>query len=84
LVVLFGEMPMYLDQIQDALDDCQIFAAIGTSGVVRPACDFVDIASTTDTHWFNTEENMFSYAEQHLGPASVTVPAWVDELLRHQ
>jgi NAD-dependent deacetylase len=36
-VVWFGETPMYLDQIADALQDCDLFVSIGTSGNVYPA-----------------------------------------------
>ena len=37
----FGEVPYQLDRIFAALDECSIFAAIGTSGVVEPAASFV-------------------------------------------
>jgi NAD-dependent deacetylase len=37
----FGEVPYELDRIFAALDECTIFAAIGTSGVVEPAASFV-------------------------------------------
>src|SRR5207302_4927838 len=33
----FGEMPFEMDRILRALDDCTLFLAIGTSGVVEPA-----------------------------------------------
>jgi NAD-dependent protein deacetylase/lipoamidase len=37
----FGEMPFDLDRIFRALDECTVFIAIGTSGVVEPAASFV-------------------------------------------
>ena len=37
----FGEVPFELDRIYQALDDCTLFVAIGTSGVVEPAASFV-------------------------------------------
>jgi NAD-dependent protein deacetylase/lipoamidase len=37
----FGEMPFDLDRVFHALDECTIFMAIGTSGVVEPAASFV-------------------------------------------
>jgi NAD-dependent deacetylase len=37
----FGETPFALDRIFQALDQCTIFMAIGTSGVVEPAASFV-------------------------------------------
>ena len=37
----FGEIPFELDKIFLALDQCTIFMAIGTSGMVEPAASFV-------------------------------------------
>ena len=37
----FGEVPFGLDEIFAALDQCTIFVAIGTSGVIEPAASFV-------------------------------------------
>ncbi|HYE43740.1 MAG TPA: NAD-dependent deacylase, partial [Caulobacteraceae bacterium] len=36
-VVWFGEVPMHLERIQDALARADLFVAIGTSGTVYPA-----------------------------------------------
>ena len=36
----FGETPFHLDEIFDALEDCTVFLAIGTSGTVQPAASF--------------------------------------------
>ncbi|MGL4517212.1 MAG: NAD-dependent deacylase, partial [Shewanella sp.] len=44
-VVWFGEMPLGMDRIHDALDHCDLFIAIGTSGTVYPAAGFVDSAN---------------------------------------
>jgi len=33
----FGEVPFNLDRIYQALDDCTLFMAVGTSGMVEPA-----------------------------------------------
>lgn len=43
-IVFFGEMPMYMEEIQKALSQCEIFIAIGTSGNVYPAAGFADLA----------------------------------------
>ena len=40
-VVWFGEMPMHMDAIYDALNAADLFVAIGTSGSVYPAAGFV-------------------------------------------
>src|SRR5690606_27299033 len=41
-VVWFGEMPLELDSIYEALAGCGLFVAIGTSGQVYPAAGFVE------------------------------------------
>lgn len=43
-VVWFGEVPEYLDRIEQALLNCDIFVAVGTSGVVYPAAGFAAVA----------------------------------------
>jgi NAD-dependent deacetylase len=42
-VVWFGEMPLHMERIYAALSRCDLFIAIGTSGVVYPAAGFVDV-----------------------------------------
>ncbi len=43
-IVWFGEMPYHMAEIQAALEDADIFVAIGTSGVVYPAAGFAELA----------------------------------------
>ena len=40
-VVWFGEVPLEMERISAALDDCGMFVSIGTSGQVYPAAGFV-------------------------------------------
>jgi NAD-dependent deacetylase len=40
-IVWFGEMPFYMDEIMEALEGCDLFISIGTSGLVYPAAGFV-------------------------------------------
>lgn len=40
-VVWFGEIPLGMDAIYDALRECDLFVAIGSSGAVHPAAGFV-------------------------------------------
>jgi NAD-dependent deacetylase len=40
-IVWFGEVPFFLDEIAAALDRCDVFVTIGSSGVVYPAAGFV-------------------------------------------
>lgn len=84
-IVWFGEMPLELDRVGEALAQCALFAAIGTSGHVYPAAGFVELVEIkTHTVELNLQPSAISHAfrEQHLGPASETVPRWVEGLLR--
>ncbi|MDB6132962.1 MAG: cobB 3 [Verrucomicrobiales bacterium] len=85
-IVWFGEVPLELDTIFEALDSADIFAAIGTSGNVYPAAGFVDHARRRRArcHEFNLEETASSalFHEVHAGPAGRTVTDWVDKLLQ--
>ncbi len=84
-VVWFGEMPMRMDDIDRALRKADPFVAIGTSGAVYPAAGFVAEARAYGlrTCEINLEaaDNAELFDEQRLGPASATVPAWVEELV---
>jgi len=84
-VVWFGEMPYHMERILDALQTCDLFASIGTSGQVYPAAGFVEEArqAGADTVELNLRDSDTSYAfaEHIIGPASQTVPAWVNELV---
>ena len=40
-IVWFGEEPFAMDRIQQALDACDVFVTIGSSGAVYPAAGFV-------------------------------------------
>jgi NAD-dependent deacetylase len=84
-VVWFGEMPLDMHDIDRALRNADLFVAIGTSGAVYPAAGFVVEARAYGlrTCEINLEaaDNADLFDEQRLGPASATVPAWVEELL---
>jgi len=84
-VVWFGEVPHHMDRIYTALEQCEIFGAIGTSGQVYPAAQFVDAAAAAGAHTLelNLEPSDTNslFAEHHHGPATQVVPAWVERLL---
>lgn len=83
-IVWFGEMPLELDRIGEALDRCAIFAAIGTSGNVYPAAGFVSMASrAAHTVELNLDASQVSTAfrECRQGRATELVPRWVEEML---
>jgi NAD-dependent deacetylase len=85
-VVWFGEMPFEMDRIYEALAACDLFISIGTSGNVYPASGFVAEArenGRAHTVEVNLEpsEGFSLFAERRYGPATVEVPAFVDEIL---
>lgn len=84
-IVWFGEMPLGLDEIYAALENCDLFAAIGTSGNVYPAAGFVQVARTAGAHTvelnLEASEVNADFDEVRLGLASEQVPSWVEELL---
>lgn len=45
-IVWFGEAPLHMDEILGALKQATVFLAVGTSGTVFPAAQFVDMART--------------------------------------
>jgi NAD-dependent deacetylase len=85
-VVWFGEMPREMDHIYEALQVCDLFISIGTSGSVYPAAGFVAEARHSGAHTveLNLEpsEGATLFAEAFYGPATEVVPAYVERLLR--
>ena len=86
-VVWFGEMPMAMERIDAALEACDLFLSIGTSGSVYPAAGFVAqarAAGSAHTVELNLEpsEGHSLFAETLYGPASEVVPAYIARLLR--
>ncbi len=86
-VVWFGEMPLEMDRIGLALEGCDLFISIGTSGNVYPAAGFVASVRKTDqahTVELNLEpsEGHSLFAEQIYGRAAVVVPDYVEALLQ--
>jgi NAD-dependent deacetylase len=84
-VVWFGEMPLEMDAIYDALLGADLFVSIGTSGSVYPAAGFVGEARGRGipTCEINLEpsDNAHQFDQGRYGPASAAVPAWVEEVL---
>ena len=85
-VVWFGEMPLQMERIYQALDRCRLFISIGTSGNVYPAAGFVaQVTNGGGTHAveLNMEpsEGATLFAEARYGPATELVPAYIDKIL---
>jgi NAD-dependent deacetylase len=85
-IVWFGEVPFYMDFIEQALSEADMFIAIGTSGQVYPAAMFVEIAKLNrrcKTIEINLDpaENSRAFDEHHHGSASAIVPRIVESCL---
>jgi NAD-dependent deacetylase len=84
-VVWFGETPLEMDTIHDALSGADLFVSIGTSGHVYPAAGFVAAARKAGmpTMEINLEpsENAHFFDTGRYGKASEAVPAWVAEMV---
>lgn len=84
-VVWFGEIPYLMEEIAEALTRADLFVAIGTSGAVYPAAGFVAEAGARGAR--TLEINLApsdvadAFDEVRLGPATETVPAWVNAVL---
>jgi NAD-dependent deacetylase len=80
-VCWFGEQPYQLDRIYAALEACDAFIAIGTSGSVQPVASFVTMLKQRPqparTIFLGLTEpaNARYFDEVHLGPAAEVVPA---------
>nr|WP_111298827.1 NAD-dependent deacylase [Paracoccus saliphilus] len=85
-IVWFGEIPQQMERIWQALEDSDLFAAIGTSGNVYPAAGFAQHAGRHGVECIelNLENstNARDFDCRILGPASRTVPNWVAQLAR--
>lgn len=84
-IVLFGEMPLFLDAIADAMAAADLFVSIGTSGTVYPAAGLVmearDRGVATLELNLEPSDGGRAFDEGRYGLASAIVPAWVEELL---
>ena len=80
-VCWFGEQPYHLDRIYAALEECNVFIAIGTSGSVQPVAGFVTVLKQKPqparTIFLGLTEpaNARYFDEVQLGPAAELVPA---------
>jgi NAD-dependent deacetylase len=81
-IVWFNESPLYMREVIPAIEECDIFLTVGSSGLVQPAASFPLIArqNGAKTYYLGLESpaNAFAFDDVILGPASERVP----ELLR--
>ena len=79
-VVWFGEVPFGMDRIFAALDECDLFVTVGSSGAVYPAAGFVSHlrhAGRGKCVYVGLErpENAHSFDECRLGKAGELLPS---------
>ena len=83
-IVWFGEMPLELNRIAGAIERCDLFVSVGTSGNVYPAAGFVQMAKMTGAQCaeLNLEPSvngaLFDFSRR--GPATKIVPQFFSEL----
>lgn len=84
-IVWFGEIPYHMETISTMLRKCDLFVAVGTSGVVYPAAGFVQeaLAAGARTIEINRELSEVTgfFHQQRRGAATQEVGALVEELL---
>jgi len=84
-IVWFGEDPMHMREIYDAVESCEVFIVVGSSGHVYPAAGLVHIAQSmgAKTILVNYEIplNGSDFDEIHLGKAGEILPDLVDSWL---
>jgi len=84
-IVWFGEIPYHMERIAAALEQAELFVAIGTSGNVSPAAGFVAEAhargiSTVELN-LAPSATAGAFDAVRLGRATDVVPAWVAEVI---
>jgi NAD-dependent deacetylase len=74
-----------MDEIEAAVENCEVFVVIGTSGLVYPAAGLAAQARACGarTVLLNLEDQSlgFTYDQQEIGPATRLVPQWVEGYL---
>jgi NAD-dependent deacetylase len=86
-IVWFGETPMEMPTIYAALEKCEVFIVVGSSGHVYPAAGMVNIAKMigAKTILVNLDEplNAYDFDESHYGKAGELLPkllqTWMKE-----
>lgn len=77
-IVWFGEIPLAMERIEAAMQNCSHFLAIGTSGVVYPAAGLLHIArqqgAWTAVNSLDAPDNLSPRDHFMPGPAAKIVP----------
>ncbi|WP_334325913.1 Sir2 family NAD+-dependent deacetylase [Gilliamella apicola] len=84
-IIWFGEIPLQMEEIYNALSQADYFISIGTSGNVYPAAGFVQIANQVGakTIELNLEPSLGKnlFQTRIYGPASRVVPEFIEKFI---
>ena len=84
-IVWFHEMPLQMSEIYAAVEECDVFITIGTSGHVYPAAGLIDVAKQVGAHCIgiNLEPpmNYEQHDEFHQGKAGELLPDLVEQIV---
>ena len=84
-IVWFGEIPMEMEEIYAAVESCDVFIVVGSSGHVYPAAGMVYVARSIGAHTilvnYEMPVNGDDFDEVHLGKAGEILPDLVDSWL---
>lgn len=82
-IVWFGEMPMHMPRIMSALQACDLFLSIGTSGNVYPAAGFYQTVRSRGAYTveLNLDPTQSQFDEHIYGAAASIVPEFIQSLL---
>jgi NAD-dependent deacetylase len=80
--VWFGEIPFYMNDVIPEALECDVFIAIGTSGVVYPAAGFVATAAANGalTVEVNLEKTTDAFDLHLLGKSGEALPELISLL----
>jgi NAD-dependent deacetylase len=78
----FNESPFHMEEVIPALEECNIFLTVGSSGVVHPAASFGLVAKQNGARTIyvglESPANAFAFDEVFLGPAGEQLPAMLE------
>lgn len=87
-IVWFGEIPMQMEEIYNAVQLCDLFIVVGSSGHVYPAANFVHAANQSGAHTVlvNLEPpaNADAFKEVHIGKAGDLLPRLVGDWISNR
>lgn len=83
-VVWFGEMPFFMEKIEEAVISCDLFVSIGTSGQVYPAAGYKDLAKDNGAKIIElnleTTPDSYRFHMGFYGKASEEVPLFFESI----